>query len=809
MALSLGELERMLVNEQKKCADHLVIGGLEKFINNWSGAQKQSGDAQRAQAIALALKGYSDAKPDDRQAMITRALAALRGDSESANQIEEPLDEFDDADDEEAIAPTRQAASKSEAKPARTTPVAGYGLDASITRLQTIGPAHAKKLQKLGVYTVNDLLYLFPRRYDDFSQLKTVSQLMYGEEVTVLLTVCEVFTRETRRAGLTVTSVVLADTTGTIQATFFNQPFLQKQFQTGRRIVVSGRVDKDLGHLVFKQPEWEPLSKELLHTARIVPVYPLTEGITNRWLRRLVHSVVEFWASKVPDPMPEKIRADAQLPDLNTALREIHFPTTPEKMEHARRRLILDEFLAIQIGVLQQRRKWREQPGRALRVDDARVRDFLAQLPFKLTDAQDRVLNEILRDIQVTAPMSRLLQGDVGSGKTVVAASAMLMAVANGAQAALMAPTEILAEQHFKTLSAVFANLPNPPRIARLIGSMKNRDKEAAREQIKNGEVDIAIGTHALIQEDVEFRDLALAVIDEQHRFGVEQRGIIRAKGYHPHILVMSATPIPRTLALTIYGDLDLSIIDQMPPGRQEIKTKWLQPLERERAYAFIRNQIKDGRQAFVICPLIEESETIDAKAAVEEYENLRKQVFPELRVGLIHGKLRPSEKDDTMNKFRDHEIDILVATSVVEVGIDVPNATVMLIEGADRFGLAQLHQFRGRVGRGAHQSFCLLLAEKKESVADDRLRVIESTQNGFLLAEEDLKLRGPGEFFGTRQSGLPDLKIAKLSDTKILEEARGIAQTLFERDPDLQNAEHQILAQRVREFWQAKGDLS
>jgi ATP-dependent DNA helicase RecG len=809
MALSLGELERMLVNEQKKCADHLVIGGLEKFINNWSGAQKQSGDAQRAQAIALALKGYSDAKPDDRQAMITRALAALRGDSESANQIEEPLDEFDDADDEEAIAPTRQAASKSEAKPARTTPVAGYGLDASITRLQTIGPAHAKKLQKLGVYTVNDLLYLFPRRYDDFSQLKTVSQLMYGEEVTVLLTVCEVFTRETRRAGLTVTSVVLADTTGTIQATFFNQPFLQKQFQTGRRIVVSGRVDKDLGHLVFKQPEWEPLSKELLHTARIVPVYPLTEGITNRWLRRLVHSVVEFWASKVPDPMPEKIRADAQLPDLNTALREIHFPTTPEKMEHARRRLILDEFLAIQIGVLQQRRKWREQPGRALRVDDARVRDFLAQLPFKLTDAQDRVLNEILRDIQVTAPMSRLLQGDVGSGKTVVAASAMLMAVANGAQAALMAPTEILAEQHFKTLSAVFANLPNPPRIARLIGSMKNRDKETAREQIKNGEVDIAIGTHALIQEDVEFRDLALAVIDEQHRFGVEQRGIIRAKGYHPHILVMSATPIPRTLALTIYGDLDLSIIDQMPPGRQEIKTKWLQPLERERAYAFIRNQIKDGRQAFVICPLIEESETIDAKAAVEEYENLRKQVFPELRVGLIHGKLRPSEKDDTMNKFRDHEIDILVATSVVEVGIDVPNATVMLIEGADRFGLAQLHQFRGRVGRGAHQSFCLLLAEKKESVADDRLRVIESTQNGFLLAEEDLKLRGPGEFFGTRQSGLPDLKIAKLSDTKILEEARGIAQTLFERDPDLQNAEHQILAQRVREFWQAKGDLS
>lgn len=812
MALSFSDVERMLVNEQKKCDDHLIIGGLETFINNWITKLKQEGDAdkvRRADEIAATLNGYGAATPDERHALLTRALATLHGEAgESATEIA-PIEDFDDEDEEEDVPPTRKRAPKPAPKPPRTAPAStGYGLDASVTRLQNVGPAHAKKLQKLGVYTVNDLLYLFPRRYDDYSNLKTVSQLMYGEQVTVLLTVCEVRTRDTHR-GISVTNVLLADPSGTINATFFNQPFLQQQFKAGRRIVVSGRVDQDLGHLAFKSPEWEPLSRTLLHTARVVPVYPLTEGITNRWVRRLVHDVVEFWADKVPDPLPEPIRQQAQLPDLNVALREIHFPTTPEKMESARRRLILDEFLAIQLGVLKQRRKWREQPGRALNVDDALVSGFLASLPFKLTDAQQRVLKEILGDIQRTQPMSRLLQGDVGSGKTVVAAVAMLTAIANGAQAALMAPTEILAEQHYKTISTILANTPNPPRVARLSGSMKNREKEQARTQIKNGEIDIAIGTHALIQEDVEFKDLALAVIDEQHRFGVEQRAMIRSKGYHPHILVMSATPIPRTLALTLYGDLDLSVIDQMPPGRQEIKTKWLEPRERERAYAFIRNQVKEGRQAFVICPLIEESETIDAKAAVEEYERLQKQVYPELHVGLIHGKLKPSEKDETMNAFRDRAIDILVATSVVEVGIDVPNATVMLIEGADRFGLAQLHQFRGRVGRGAHQSYCLLLAEKKESIADDRLHVIESTQDGFKLAEEDLKLRGPGEFFGIRQSGLPDLKIAKLSDTKILEEARTIAQELFDRDPNLQATEHQLLAHKVREFWKGKGDLS
>ena len=806
MSLALNDLERILVNEQKKCDDHLVIGGLEKFINNFKIQQQQ---AERAERVAQALQGYSTAAPEARHEMIARALAILRREDAPEN-VEpretmpppEPLDEFEDEDEEEETA-------AKQARPRAAVPVPGNGVDAPVMRLQNVGPAHAKKLLKLGIATVGDLLYHFPRRYDDYSKLKTISQLVYGEEVTLLVTVCEAHTRESHRGGVTITTVLLADTTGKINATFFNQPFLQQQFKSGRRIVISGRVDQDLGHLSFKHPEWEPFSKDLLHTARIVPVYPLTEGITNRWLRRLIKGIVEYWAPKAADALPEPIRARENLLDAPTALSEIHFPTSPEKMDAARRLLALDEFLLIQLGVLRQRRQWRQVPGRALRADDALQKSFLASLPFQLTNAQQRVLQEILGDIKRPQPMSRLLQGDVGSGKTVVAAAAMLTAAANDAQAALLAPTEILAEQHYKTLSAILAKQANPPRVRLLTGGLKNREKEQARAEIAAGEIDVAVGTHALIQEDVEFKDLALAVIDEQHRFGVEQRGTIRAKGYHPHILVMSATPIPRTLALTLYGDLDLSIIDEMPPGRQEIKTKWLEPRERERAYAFIANQVKDGRQAFVICPLIEESESIDAKAAVEEYERLRKDIFPNLRVGLIHGKLKPSEKDATMDAFRDHAIDILVATSVVEVGIDVPNATVMLIEGADRFGLAQLHQFRGRVGRGEHQSYCLLLADKSGATSDERLRVIESTQDGFRLAEEDLKLRGPGEFFGTRQSGLPDLKVARLSDVQILEEARQIAQEIFARDPELNQPEHQLLAQRVQAFWKSKGDLS
>ena len=485
----------------------------------------------------------------------------------------------------------------------------------------------------------------------------------------------------------------------------------------------------------------------------------------------------------------------------------MHFPDDLQTLARARRRLSFDEFYVLQIGVLQQRRQWQSEPGIPVQVDRSRLDAFLSGLPYELTGAQQRALGEIVRDLEDERPMSRLLQGDVGSGKTVVAAAAMLAVTAAGYQSALMAPTEILAEQHLKTLEGLLAE--HGVRVALLTGSVPRAEKERIGQDLAAGEIDVLVGTHAVIQHGVEFKSLALAIVDEQHRFGVRQRGALRSKGYNPHMLVMSATPIPRSLALTLYGDLDLAVIDEMPPGRQPIQTKWFAPAERERAYRFVRSQIGKGHQAYVICPLVEESDKVEAKSAVEEHARLQKEIFPDLNLGLLHGRMKADEKDAVMRAFRDGQTHILVSTAVVEVGIDVPNASVMLVEGANRFGLAQLHQFRGRVGRGEHQSYCLLLADASTPDAEARLRAISQTDDGFELAEEDLKLRGPGEFFGTRQSGLPDIKLARLGDSGLLEMARNEARSLFEVDPELGQPEHRLLARRLHKFWQMEADLS
>jgi ATP-dependent DNA helicase RecG len=704
------------------------------------------------------------------------------------------------------------------------------GLDSPVTVLLGIGPSHAKRFERLGVETIRDLLYLFPRRYNDFSSLKTINQLEYGKEVTIIGTVWETKARETRKGGVIITSII-SDGTGTIQATWFNQPYLARRLPAGRQIVLSGKVDEYLGRLVFQSPEWEPLEKELIHTARLVPVYPLTKGLSARWLRRLMKKAMDYWSKRLPDHLPARLRERANLVDLETAISQIHFPEDQESLKQARRRLSFDEFFLIQLGVQRQRNLWRSKPGRPLAINEELLSSFLLSLPFVLTGAQQRALREIINDLCQPQPMSRLLQGDVGSGKTVVAAAAMLLTVANGCQAVMMAPTEILAEQHYKTVTELLANLGSKIGIRNsefgirlLIGSLTPPEKQQIHEEAAAGEANILIGTHALIQEGVEFKDLGLVVIDEQHRFGVAQRAALREKGITPpippyqggagggicpHVLVMSATPIPRTLALTIYGDLDISVIDELPPGRQEIKTRWLLPRERERAYSFLRGQIEEGHQTFIICPLVEESEKIEAKAAVEEYERLQKEIFPDLKLSLLHGRMKGEEKEAVMAAFKRGEFDILVSTSVVELGIDVPNATVMLVEGANRFGLAQLHQFRGRVGRSEYQSYCLLLSDSSTQESQERLRAIETTQDGFTLAEKDLELRGPGEFFGTRQSGLPELTMAKLSDVRILEQARNEAQVLFSEDPDLTKPEHRLLARKLAEFWQGKGDLS
>jgi len=811
MTSAFEKLTKILALEQEQgYRNRVVIGGLEKFAPFWREEARQEGEGlehtRLVEEVVALLQSYPTL--EDRGARERAVDEMLTRLGQKPRRVKEKPPEREKAVEPRAKQPPVHSTGKR------------LGLDSPVTTLVGIGPSHAERLERLGVETIRDLLYLFPHRYNDFSSLKTINQLEYGDEVTIIGAVRQTKARESRKGGIIVTSII-SDGTGTIQATWFNQPYLARRLSAGSKIVLSGKVDEYLGRLVFQSPEWEPLEKELIHTGRLVPVYPLTKGISARWLRRLMKKTVDYWSKRFPDHLPTDLRERTGVVDLETAIGQIHFPESEGSLKRARRRLCFDEFFLIQLGVQRQRHLWRSEPGRPLTVDEELLGSFLQSLPFTLTGAQQRVLREIVNDLRQPYPMSRLLQGDVGSGKTVVAAAAMLLTVANGCQAVIMAPTEILAEQHYKTITELLANSPLGTQNSKLetrllIGSLKPSEKERIREEAAAGEADILIGTHALIQESVKFKDLGLAIIDEQHRFGVAQRAALRQKGIIteagpvcPHVLVMSATPIPRSLALTIYGDLDISVIDELPPGRREIKTRWLLPRERERAYSFLRSQIEKGHQAFVICPLVEESEKIEAKAAVEEHRRLQKVIFPDLKLGLLHGRLKGAEKEAVMAAFKLSEFDILVSTSVVEVGIDVPNATVMLVEGANRFGLAQLHQFRGRVGRSEHQSYCLLLSDSSTSQADGRLRAIEATQDGFALAEKDLELRGPGEFFGTRQSGLPNLKLAGLGDVRILEQARTEAQALFSEDPDLSKPEHRLLARKVAEFWRGEGDLS
>lgn len=716
--------------------------------------------------------------------------------------------------------PEQQAQrTRPEARPLRPHE-AGLGLDAPVTKITGIGDFNAQKLARLGVHTIRDLLYYFPVRYDDYSALKTINQLFYGEQVTVIGRIASVRKHRTK-SNLMIVRAVIEDASGAIECSWFTSERyvdnLMKQLAVGREIVISGKVTEYLGRLTFQNPTYEPAEREWITGGSIVPVYRLTEGLQPLLLRRVMKRVVEYWPSRVPEHLPEEVRSELGLMPIAEALREIHFPRSMKSQERARRRLAFDELFTLQLAVLRQRQIWRQEPAQALHTDPAVLDRLIAALPYQLTSAQQRALNAIVKDLSRPNAMHRLLQGDVGSGKTVVAALSMALAATLGVQSAMMAPTEILAEQHFRTVKRLFDAFAErgavaPIVLALLTGSAKPGEKRAIYDGLADGSIHVVIGTHALIQEAVSFKNLGLVVVDEQHRFGVLQRTALRQKGgaLNPHTLVMTATPIPRTLALTLYGDLDNTVLDEMPPGRQPIETHWFTPAERERAYRFVQHQVEQGRQAFIICPLVEESDKIEAKAAVEEYERLQREVFPTLKLGLLHGKMKPAEKEQAMRAFANGETHILVSTSVVEVGIDVPNATVMLIEGANRFGLAQLHQFRGRVGRGAHKSYCLLIADTSSAISDQRLQAIVNTQDGFKLAEIDLEIRGPGEFFGTRQSGDPELRLVSVRDRDLLDAARAQAEKLLERDPELAN--HPLLAEKVSEFWKHRetvGDAS
>jgi ATP-dependent DNA helicase RecG len=820
MPAAFEKLSKILRLEQNQgYRNRAVIGGLENLAEIWqreAGAEiQEETQVEQVNQIVDLLQHYAAADQSQRAQTVGDILNLLEQTAETRLPPRwPPLNKPGTAAVQAASAPASQPV-----PPVPSAERPSTGLDAPVTTLPGISTAYASRLKRLGIETVGDLLHHFPHRYDDYSTLKPINRLEYGEETTIIGTVWETHTRQTRGGGSIVNSII-ADASGTIEAVWFNQPYLTRQLRAGRRIVLSGKVNEYLGRLILQSPAWEPLERELIHTGRLVPIYPLTQGISSRWLRRLMKRVVDHWAPRLEDPLPEAVRERAGLMDLPTALRQIHFPDDQDAAERARHRLAFDEFLFIQLRLLQQRRQWQDQQGIPLPRNQALLDAFVTSLPFQLTEAQQRSLDQIVADLSQSRPMSRLLQGDVGSGKTVVATAAMLMAAAAGRQAALMVPTEILAEQHYRGISELLASaadwgLARPLSVMLLTGSLQRVERRKVYTALAAGEADIVVGTHALIQRHVSFKSLGLVVVDEQHRFGVTQRNSLRQKGIVPHVLVMSATPIPRSLALTIYGDLEISVIEELPPGRQPIETRWLLPRERERAYAFLRHQIEKGRQAFVLYPLIEESDKVEARAAVEEYERLQQSVFPDLQLELLHGRMKGKEKDAVMTRFRQGETNILVSTSVIEVGIDVPNATVMLIEGADRFGLAQLHQFRGRVGRGVHQSYCLLLSDAaspddpKTKNAWERLKAIEETQDGFLLAEKDLELRGPGDFFGVRQSGLPTLRLASLSNVRVLEQARTEAQVIFQEDPALSKPEHRLLAEQVARFWQGQGDVS
>ncbi len=772
------------LEEARGYSNTAVIGGLDSFLSRC--AQEVAGDSGGS---LLPGSSYAGLNQSQRRAWAQRVLKKLAK-GESPTVIKKGV----------RSETTRNTSVRAQHNTSQQK-AEGHSLDTPITVLKGINAKLAAKFAKLGVQTVRGLLYFFPHRHNDFGNIKPISQLEIGADQTIVATVWGASAKGIGRR-MRSTEAIVGDETGNIRVVWFNQPYLARSMRTNTRLVISGKVGLFKGQKVFESPEWELLeSNDLTHTGRLVPVYPLTEGLPARTARRLIKETIDLWAPRVPDFLPPEVKRRAELMELPQAIRQAHYPDSIATKDGSRRRLAFDELFLIQLGMLAQKREWQEgQAGNPLAAKAGLLELFLTSLPYDLTLAQQRVLSEIIADLGQPRPMSRLLQGDVGSGKTVVAAAALLVAVASGYQGTLMAPTEILAEQHFKTLSNLFAQ--HPVTIALLTGSGKKGERRELYDGIAEGEIDLIIGTHALIQEGVEFKRLGLAVVDEQHRFGVRQRSALRQKGFNPHVLVMTATPIPRTLALTIYGDLDLSLIDQLPPGRQEIKTKWLAPQQRQSAYRFLRQQIAEGHQAFIICPLIEESETIEARAVTTEYERLSREVFGDLRLGLLHGRMSSTEKEWVMQRFRAGELDILVSTPVVEVGIDVPNATVMLVEGADRFGLSQLHQFRGRVGRGENQSYCLLLAENPSAEGRERLALLERTQDGFALAEEDLRMRGPGEFFGIRQSGLPDLRMARLSDVELLERARKEAVLLFERDPGLKQTEHEPLAQELARLW-------
>lgn len=754
----------------------------------------------RWQQIAAQFATYPNLEIEERQHLVAETRRYIF----ELQQIEQEDSKEDITDSQPKIITPKQSTIQNPKSPivSEVSRRLAPRLEQKISELPEIGPRQADKLGRLGLYTVRDLLFYYPRDHIDYARQVSICELVAGETVTIVASVksCNCFTSP-KNKKLTIVEMQLRDSTGRMKIGRFYagaryssrgwQETFKRQYPAGTVIAACGLVKESKYGKTLDNPEIEILGHpgdtiESLTIGRVVPVYALTEGVVANLVRDAVAAAIPA-TTHLKDPLPSGLRQKYGFMELKDAIANIHFPPDSDSLQAARRRLVFDEFFYLQLGLLQRQHKAKQiQTSAVLAPRGQLLNQFYEILPFELTGAQQRVVNDILNDLQKPVPMNRLIQGDVGSGKTVVAVIATLAAIQSGYQAALMAPTEVLAEQHYRKLVSWFNLLHLPVEL--LTGSTKVAKRRQIHAHLETGELPLLVGTHALIQDPVNFYRLGLVVIDEQHRFGVQQRARLQQKGEQPHVLTMTATPIPRTLALTVHGDLDVSQIDELPPGRQKIQTTAMVPGQRTEAYDLIRREIAQGRQVYVVLPLVEESEKLDLRSAVDEHQKLQEAVFPEFQVGLLHGRMSSAQKDEAITKFRNQETQILVSTTVVEVGVDVPNATVMLIENAERFGLSQLHQLRGRVGRGAAKSYCLLMSGSKSPEAQQRLKVLEQSQDGFFISEMDMRFRGPGEVLGTRQSGVPDFTLASLlEDEEILLLARQAAEKVIEIDASLE----------------------
>ena len=656
-------------------------------------------------------------------------------------------------------------------------------LEEDVKYTKGVGPKKVELLNKLGIFTLKDLITYYPRTYEDRSKPKFLYDCGDGEEVLVEVIACSTV-NNVRLKGKTMQRLIIRDETASATVTWFNQPYLKDKFIIGQKYKIYGKVSKKLGKITFNSPMFDE-EEQNKNTGRIIPIYPLTFSLSQNALRKIIEEAIKKVYGKLEETLPEYILKENQLQNINDATKCIHFPNEFKDFNIARKRLVFEELLSVQLALLMLKNKYKTNKDGTKFSKDAKMSDVINTLPFKLTKAQLRVLEEIDRDMETDKNMNRLLQGDVGSGKTVVAMCSAYKAVKSGYQAAIMAPTAILATQHLENFKKILEKLNI--RCELLISGITKKQKESILERLENGEIDILIGTHAIIEDNVKFKKLGLVVTDEQHRFGVKQRMKIAQKGKNPDVLVMTATPIPRTLALILYGDLDISIIDELPPNRKEIETYAVNKNMTQRVNNFIEKQLKEGRQAYIVCPLVEENEEMDLKSVEKLYEEYSKEIFPQYKVQYIHGKMKTKEKDEIMKNFKEGKIDILISTTVIEVGVDVPNSNIMVVENAERFGLAQLHQLRGRVGRGEYKSYCILKYEGKSDTTRKRMQVMTQTNDGFIISEKDLELRGAGDFFGTMQHGLPEFKIANLfEDVDILKQVQLIATKILEKDPKL-----------------------